>query len=282
MLTTIIEDEDLLKQLVVCYFEPGTKENVGVRQALSYFLPVYCHSRRENMERMGNVALSVLHNLINLGEDMDEEEEMVGMGVVVNMLVDWTDARKLVVHDDANVSWDEAGKKEMKAVNGDIHLELASNLLEKAMGHGCPKEEKKVLIPMLAKLYITPNSNPEKIQTAFDLAAEAIDLKIASDALSRNALTKIHSSMAKVIGENQVNKQKESSEGVTVRENETVMAMEDEAEDEEEDEKKNIESPALGSEEETKMEMVADEGPTQVKDSILDELLDDEEEEEET
>ena len=137
MLTTIIEDEDLLKQLVVCYFEPGTKENAGVRQALSYFLPVYCHSRRENMERIGNVALSVLHTLINLGEEMDEEEEMVGMSLVVNMLVDWTDARKLVVHDDANVSWDEAGKKEMKAVNGDIHLDLASSLLEKAMGHGC-------------------------------------------------------------------------------------------------------------------------------------------------
>lgn len=129
---------------------------------------------------------------------------------------------------------------------------------------------------MLAKLYITPNSNPEKIQTAFDLAAEAIDIKIAGDALSRNALTKIHSSLAKVIGEYQVNKRKESSEGVTVLDNETVMAMEDEAEDE----KKDVEAPALGSEEETKMEMVAGEGHTPVKDSILDELLDDEEEEE--
>ena len=93
------------------------------------------------MERMGNVVLSVLHTLINLGEELDEEEEMVGMSVVVNMLVDWTDARKLVVHDDANVSWDEAGKKEMKAVNGNIHLDVASSLLEKMMSHSCPSKK---------------------------------------------------------------------------------------------------------------------------------------------
>ena len=141
MLTTVIEDEELLKQLVVCYFEPATKENAGVRQALSYFLPVYCHSRQENMERMGRVALNVLHTLINLGEELDEEEEMVGMSVVVNMLVDWTDARKLVVHDDANVSWDEAGKKETKAVSGDIHLDVASSLLEKVMSHSCSSKK---------------------------------------------------------------------------------------------------------------------------------------------
>ena len=137
MLTSVIQDEDLLKQAVICYFDPATKENAGVRQALSYFLPVYCHSRRENMEKMARVAGSVMHALVDLAEELDEGEEMVGTSLVANMLVDWTDARKLVVQDEATISWDEAGKKEVKSVNGDIHLDLAESLLENAMNHGC-------------------------------------------------------------------------------------------------------------------------------------------------
>ena len=137
MLTSVIMDEELLKQAVLCYFDPATKENAGVRQALTYFLPVYCHSKRENMERMAVVAPAVLHSLLSLGEELEEEEEMVGISVVGTMLVDWTDARKLVIQDAAQVSWDEPGKKEIKAVNGDIHLDLAESLLERALASGC-------------------------------------------------------------------------------------------------------------------------------------------------
>ena len=96
------------------------------------------------MERMGRIVPGVLRALVGLEEELDEDEEMVGMTVVTNMLVDWTDARKLVVLDDGAASWDEAGRKEIKAVNGDIHLDLADALLEKAMVHGCPSKS----IPM--------------------------------------------------------------------------------------------------------------------------------------
>lgn len=140
MLTNIVTEEDLLKQLVICYFEPATKENAAMRQALGYFLPVYCHSRRENMERMANVVPGVIHAIVGLGEELDDDEEMVGVGVVVNMLTEWTDARKLVVQDAAAVSWDEAGRKEIRAVNGDIHLDMAESMLERVMSHGCPSK----------------------------------------------------------------------------------------------------------------------------------------------
>lgn len=91
------------------------------------------------MERMGAVVPGVLHALIGLEEELDEDEEMVGMTVVTNMLVEWTDARKLVVLDAAAVSWDEAGRREIRAVNGDIHLDVAEALLERAMAHGCSR-----------------------------------------------------------------------------------------------------------------------------------------------
>ena len=147
MLTSVIQDEDLLKQVVVCYFDPATKDNAEVRQALSYFLPVYCHSRRENMERMASVAGGIMHALIDLSEELEEGEEMVGVSTVGNMLVDWTDARKLVVQDEASVSWDEAGKKEVKVFSGDIHLDLADSLLERAMNHGCSSERTRQFRP---------------------------------------------------------------------------------------------------------------------------------------
>ena len=147
MLTSVIQDEDLLKQIVICYFDPATKDNAGIRQALSYFLPVYCHSRRENMERMASVAGGIMHSVIDLSEELEEGEEMVGVSTVGNMLVDWTDARKLVVQDEASVSWDEAGKKEVKAVNGDIHLDLAESLLQRTIHHGCSSEKTRQFHP---------------------------------------------------------------------------------------------------------------------------------------
>lgn len=137
MLLSIVQDEDLLKQATICYFDPSTRENAGVMQALSYFLPVYCYSRRENMERMASVAAAVMQTQVDLADELEADEDMVGVGVVGNMLVDWTDARKLVVQDETSVSWDEVGKREGKAVNGDIHLCLAASLLERCFVHSC-------------------------------------------------------------------------------------------------------------------------------------------------
>lgn len=94
------------------------------------------------MERMAAVSGGIMHAVVDLSEELEEGDEMVGVGVVGNMLVDWTDARKLVVQDEATISWHEAGKKEIKVVNGDIHLVLAESLLEKALHHGCSSKSK--------------------------------------------------------------------------------------------------------------------------------------------
>lgn len=257
MLTGVIQDEDLLKQAVIAFFDPATKDNAVLRQALSYFLPVFCHSRRENMEKMASVAPGVIHAVLSFVEELDEEEEIVGIGVVGNMLLDWTDARKLVVQDEVCIGWDEAGRKEIKTVNGNIHLDLAEQLLEKVMSHGCTSkllsvflrsstylcagEEKKAIIPLVGKLYIAANSTPEKLQVIYELVTKAIDMKVANDATSRNALSKLHLVLRKVIGE----------VGTTKRnaEEETVADM--------------------------ALKTIEDEGKTEAQDSLLDDLLDD-------
>lgn len=270
MLTGVIQDEDLLKQAVIAFFDPATKENAVLRQALSYFLPVFCHSRRENMETMASVAPSIIHAVIGLVEELDEEEEMVGIGTVGNMLVDWTDARKLVVQDEACVSWDEAGRKEVKAVNGDIHLELAEHLLEKVMSHGCTREEKKAIIPLLGKLYVSANSTPEKLQVIYELVTEAIDTKAANDAASRNGLSKLHLALRKVIGE-------AGTTGKGVEEETTVgVALEESIVVAKAEFIEHGETQMAEVIQDAEMKMTEDEGKTEVQDSLLEELLEDE------
>jgi len=127
------------------------------------------------------------------------------------------------------------------------------------------EEEKKALITMLSKLYITPNSDPTKLEAAKDLAAEAVDSKIATDAPSRNALNKLYTALSKALGENGT--AGKSAEGVTIvetRQNEGLTAVEEEG------------AVAHGGEEVEETEVQA---ATEVGESLLEELLDDEEEE---
>lgn len=279
MLTSVISDEDLLKHLVICYFDPSTRDNPGVRQALSYFLPAYCHSRRENMERMATVAAGVMHAVVELSEELEEGEDMVGLGVVGNMLVDWTDARKLVIQGETAIGWDEAGRKEVKAVDGDIHLDLADSLLERAMNHACSSkrasalialtmltqhtgEDKKALIAMLGKLCITANSSAEKLQSTTTLVVEAIDGKAADDAASRNALNKLHLALGKAIGE--AGMAKKSLKDTLAEDGLTSVGYQDGDE------------LRLHRDQNIKMEVIPEiDCVTKAEDSLLEELLDD-------
>ena len=107
MLASVIQDLDLLKQMVLAYFDPETQGNPSLRQALTYFLPVYCHSRRRNAETMARVAVPVLHSLAERAEDLDEEEEMVGSSLVAAQLCDWTDPRKTITVVDGSAKAEE-------------------------------------------------------------------------------------------------------------------------------------------------------------------------------
>lgn len=126
---------------------------------------------------------------------------------------------------------------------------------------GDTEEDRKALIAMLGKLYITANSTAEKLHRTTTLVIEAIDEKVAQDAPSRNALNKLHSALSKALGE--AGKVKPVSpaggdDGVT-----TV-------------EEQGVEDPILANEEDVGMEGVKNEGVTEVQDSLLEELLDDE------
>ncbi|MCJ1310382.1 hypothetical protein MMC25_004046 [Agyrium rufum] len=244
-LTSIFTDLELLKQVVISFFEPSTRENPSVRQALSYFLPVYAHSKHANMEHMGEVAVAVVRSLVGLQEDGDAEvnegEEMVGMTVVTAMLADWTDGRKLVGNgDDTALNGYGDAMASGNVDNGEVHLGMAEELLERVLERGCAKPERKALLTLLSKLHVPipiSSSNPthapssmassspfsttspephslssphadtstpqsvsytEKLTSVLSLATEAIDAKIAPDVTTRNALLKFQLMCEKV------------------------------------------------------------------------------------
>ncbi|WYZ40366.1 hypothetical protein EsH8_IV_000707 [Colletotrichum jinshuiense] len=207
---------EMLKTLVVQYFDPVTATNQSVRQALNYFLPVFCYSRSENQDLMRTVALDALHALLNVREsleddDADVDEDMESLTTIGACLVDWTDPRKCY-------NPDTGLDLEKKTVNGDIHLEFALDILDRLNGN-LSKEEKKIVAPLLGKLYISPTSTEEKIREVYDEVTIAVNDRLVSDTTGRNALNKIHVSLGKIVaslGEQQEGEPRRMSRSVSV------------------------------------------------------------------
>ncbi|PHH92551.1 hypothetical protein CDD83_6830 [Cordyceps sp. RAO-2017] len=188
--------EELLKSLVVAYFDPSSASNQTARQALNYFLPVFCYSRAANQDLMRAVSLQALHSLLNLREgleddDVDVEEDMVSMTTIGACLVDWTDPRKCY---SAGTQLDT----EKKNVNGDVHLDFGQDILQR-LHTNISKDEKKLVAGLLGKLSVLPGSSEDKIRELYAQVSEAVDGGLLSDATSRNALYKIHVSLGKVV-----------------------------------------------------------------------------------
>ncbi|KAI5364853.1 Putative armadillo-like helical, nuclear condensin complex subunit 3 domain-containing protein [Septoria linicola] len=204
MLSRLVTDTDLLKQLVVTYFDPDSVTNAQLRQGLSYFLPVYCHSRAENAVRMAEITTSVVSKLQTLRkafEDDDDEDvaaassdQMVSMTQITNMLLDWTDPRKIVGFSDA------VGDSSVKSGASETHFILAESILDRLVSSQLNKEEKKILFSMLNKLHLPAGGcDAERLKSVLELLQEAIDTKVASDATSKNVLSKLQTALLKLM-----------------------------------------------------------------------------------
>ncbi len=84
------------------------------------------------MARMGSVVVSVIGRLLAMSEEGEvEEEEMVGWGVVVGQLVEWTDGRRVV---DVGGMY---GAGEEKRDESGVHVEVAVEVLERMTSGSC-------------------------------------------------------------------------------------------------------------------------------------------------
>lgn len=200
MLSQLITDHDLLKQLVVAFFDPDTSANAHLRQSLTYFLPVYCHSRVENAKRMVEITSGVIAKLSTLRESMLEDaaveeeggEGMVQLNRVGQMILDWTDPRKIFGFAEA------AGATSVAEGANELHFLLVDNILDRMVTSQILKDERKVLFSMLGKAYLPVDGcNAEQLKRVLGVVQEAIETKVATDATSRNVLTKMRDLLLK-------------------------------------------------------------------------------------
>lgn len=134
MLAQIIDDEELLKSLILAFFDPANSGNYTLRQTLNYFLPVYARMSVVNLQHMTNVAVSTIHTLFQMSEDNDGDTDMVTGQVYMGMILEWCDPRRNV----AMEKLDEDEKDEGS------HVQIARELLELVTGK-CPSKSRQAV-----------------------------------------------------------------------------------------------------------------------------------------
>ncbi|KAH8731774.1 nuclear condensing complex subunit [Phaeosphaeriaceae sp. PMI808] len=199
---------EILKAFSLTYFDPEAAMNPALRQALSYFLPVFCHSKLKNAHLMAQIAVPVISKLLVMREEtLDEEvDEMVGWPVITGHLSEWTDGRKVVGATELGLD----GKTSTTAEAEEPHINLSIEVLERALTSTCSKDERKPLLSLFSKLYVGPSSSTRKgeqvtheesLSTLYSLVSEAVEGKIGVDATQRNYLSKLEISLTKRLGE---------------------------------------------------------------------------------
>jgi condensin complex subunit 3 len=196
---------EILKAFTLTYFDPEAAANPALRQALSYFLPVFCHSKLKNAQLMAQIAVPIVSKLLLMREEtLDEEvDDMVGWPVITAHLSEWTDGRKVVGATELGLD----GKTSTIAEAEEPHIYLSIEILERVLTSTCSKDERKPLLSLLSKLFIAPSSstktgdNEENLTTLHSLVAEAAEAKLGTDATQRNYLAKLELSLNKRLGE---------------------------------------------------------------------------------
>lgn len=206
---------EILKAFTLTYFDPETAINPALRQALSYFLPVFCHSKLKNAKLMGEIAVPIISKLLIMRDENVEEDdidEMVGWPVITAHLSEWTDGRKVVGATELGLD----GKTSTTAEAEEPHVQLAIEILERALTSTCSKDERKPLLSLLSKLFIAPSGpsyksstdqngedeeEEEPLHTLHNLVSEGVEAKIGTDATQRNALAKLEATLTKRLGE---------------------------------------------------------------------------------
>ena len=140
------------------------------------------------------------------------------------------------------------------------------------------EDERKPLLTLLAKVYISPTSstnpqpsNQEPLQALHGLVTEALETKLAPDATSRNVLSKLEITLTKRLGEVEVVVQTVEDETVIGKgEEETEETMLGEAQAE------GTVMPLGGSDEDEELSTVMEKTELGGEDSVVDKLLESE------
>ncbi|KAI1316429.1 hypothetical protein EDD11_009992 [Mortierella claussenii] len=128
MLTRLLKNSKVLRQLIVLYFDPETATNNHLRQCLSYFLQVYFHSSHDNQVTLSEIFVPILIQLIQMQQEA--KNEMPTPIIMAQQLLEWCEPRRVLGADREN---------EGAAIDMNIDFGLQANIaldIVKAMFSG--------------------------------------------------------------------------------------------------------------------------------------------------
>ncbi|KAB5594684.1 Condensin complex subunit 3 [Ceratobasidium theobromae] len=191
LLAGIVTDEKVLRSLVASYLQPDTADNQPLRQCLSYFFPVYCYSSSANqrmMQKESAVFMVLFKLLCEVYRDKDEDQEMISPAQLGALFLDWMDPLKVV---------EVQGQQRDESVHADVACDIVRELFEKEMD----KEERKVLVQLLGKLYLPDELDNLKILTLHLLIKNLRRRRPLRETATRNAFAKFEISFKKKYNE---------------------------------------------------------------------------------
>ncbi|KAG7094853.1 hypothetical protein E1B28_005661 [Marasmius oreades] len=140
LLSGQVTDSRVLASLILTYVSPATSDNPELRQCLSYFFPLYCYSSRENQRRMQSAFMPAFDLVARVRDELEEDQEMISLYQFGLLIIDWTDASKLL-----NAPTSETSDK-------NIHADLALDILLALYDSDRDDEVRKTLSQFLGQL----------------------------------------------------------------------------------------------------------------------------------
>ncbi|RIB20451.1 nuclear condensing complex subunit [Gigaspora rosea] len=168
MLSKMLRDKHVLKELVLLYFDSNTASNLCLRQCLSYFLPVFCHSSFENQTLMQEIFLPTLIELLKKYKNVE----------IAQQLVDWTNPFKVVKLEQTEETIDYGS-----------HAELAISVIRELFSE-TDKDIMKLLCQILNKFQINKSAGVVRFKKLTFLVANLKSKHPLIDSMARDLLNK--------------------------------------------------------------------------------------------
>ncbi|KAF9103383.1 hypothetical protein BGX29_003425 [Mortierella sp. GBA35] len=127
MLTKLLKSPEILRKMIILYFDPATAENNHLRQCLNYFLQVYFHSAYENQVLLSEMAVPIMVQLIEMQEDA--KDDMPAPVSMAQQLLEWCEPRRGLEADPSKGPVNEAIDYGLQA---NIAIEIVKALFSEA------------------------------------------------------------------------------------------------------------------------------------------------------
>ncbi|KAG0216386.1 hypothetical protein BGX28_002856 [Mortierella sp. GBA30] len=94
MLTRLLKNVDILRSLIILYFDPATADNNHLRQCLNYFLQVYFHSAHENQVTLSEMFVPTTIQLLEMHKMTKGKTPMPV--IMCQQMLEWCDPRRVL------------------------------------------------------------------------------------------------------------------------------------------------------------------------------------------